>query len=304
MTPAKLAPLGYSITECVSFLPAAAVRLKTVMTCASKSFLTQTAIMHSSIPHNLFWKGSVLFSSGVFFTILFSLLQVQRNLNPLLEQELSSSWWIFSTFGVASVFIGLLYPCVDKLYQAPVFASEWPAVLRCTALFVGINHASAKLDFTSNLQLMITLFILSVGLWFLFDGTRSGFGLAICTALFATSVTRLMGYNGFYRYSDTDFNYGCLWLPCIFFSGGITVGNIGRQLAITDDVREKDHKQWSSQKLSWTGVGRVNQRWRCGPYGDETNGSSIAKAGLALTTEHPIHFAEFASVLQLRKIKS
>jgi len=34
------------------------------------------------------------------------------------------------------------------------------------------------------------------------------------------------------RYTAPDFLYVRSWLPCIFFSGGITMGNIGRQLAL------------------------------------------------------------------------
>lgn len=36
----------------------------------------------------------------------------------------------------------------------------------------------------------------------------------------------------FFRYTSPDFLYVRSWLPCIFFSGGVTVGNIGRQLAM------------------------------------------------------------------------
>lgn len=40
--------------------------------------------------------------------------------------------------------------------------------------------------------------------------------------------------NGFLfsRHTSPDFLYVRSWLPCIFFSGGVTVGNIGRQLAM------------------------------------------------------------------------
>ncbi|CAK7294914.1 Insulin-induced gene 1 protein [Vulpes lagopus] len=41
------------------------------------------------------------------------------------------------------------------------------------------------------------------------------------------------------RYTSPDFLYIRSWLPCIFFSGGVTVGNIGRQLAM--GVPEKPH---------------------------------------------------------------
>jgi hypothetical protein len=75
---------------------------------------------------------------------------------------------------------------------------------------------------------------MSIGLWWLFDRSRSGFGLGVGIAILATLVTQLLVYNGIYRYTAPDFIYVRSWLPCIFFSGGITMGNIGRQLALYD----------------------------------------------------------------------
>lgn len=42
------------------------------------------------------------------------------------------------------------------------------------------------------------------------------------------------------RYTSPDFLYVRSWLPCIFFSGGVTVGNIGRQLAMVNFTIRKD----------------------------------------------------------------
>lgn len=40
--------------------------------------------------------------------------------------------------------IGLLYPCIDsRLGEPHKFKREWSSVMRCVAVFVGINHASA-----------------------------------------------------------------------------------------------------------------------------------------------------------------
>lgn len=114
--------------------------------------------------------------------------------------------------------------------------------MRCIAVFVGINHASAKLDFANNVQLSLTLAALSLGLWWTFDRSRSGLGLGITIAFLATLVTQFLVYNGVYQYTSPDFLYIRSWLPCIFFSGGVTVGNIGRQLAM--GVPEKPHSDW------------------------------------------------------------
>ncbi|GAB1285358.1 Insulin-induced gene protein [Apodemus speciosus] len=47
------------------------------------------------------------------------------------------------------------------------------------------------------------------------------------------------------RYTSPDFLYVRSWLPCIFFAGGITMGNIGRQLAMYECkvIAEKSHQE-------------------------------------------------------------
>lgn len=43
-----------------------------------------------------------------------------------------------------SAFVGLLYPFLDKRLDGPlIYKGEWSNVMRCVAVFVGINHASA-----------------------------------------------------------------------------------------------------------------------------------------------------------------
>jgi hypothetical protein len=49
----------------------------------------------------------------------------------------------------------------------------------------------------------------------------------------------ILVYNGVYQYKDPDFFYIRSWLPCIFFSGGVTFGSIGRQLANENFGKEK-----------------------------------------------------------------
>ena len=39
-----------------------------------------------------------------------------------------------------------------------------------------------------------------------------------------------------FRYTEPDFLYVRSWLPCVFFSGGVTMGNIGRQLATVSTI--------------------------------------------------------------------
>ncbi|XP_012589327.1 PREDICTED: insulin-induced gene 1 protein, partial [Condylura cristata] len=187
--------------------------------------------------HHLVPRSLVLFSVGVVLALVLNLLQVQRNVTLFPEEVIatvfSSAWWVPPCCGTAAAVVGLLYPCIDsRLGEPHKFKREWASVMRCVAVFVGINHASAKLDFANNVQLSLTLAALSLGLWWTFDRSRSGLGLGITVAFLATLITQLLVYNGVYQYASPDFLYIRSWLPCIFFSGGVTVGNIGRQLAM------------------------------------------------------------------------
>lgn len=56
-----------------------------------------------------------------------------------------------------------------------------------------------KIDFANNFQLSLTLAAMSIGLWWLFDRSRSGFGLGVGIAVLATFVTQLLVYHGVYR---------------------------------------------------------------------------------------------------------
>ncbi|KAG7239111.1 hypothetical protein INR49_029991 [Caranx melampygus] len=160
---------------------------------------------------NLVIRGAMLFSVGVFLALVLNLLQVQRNVTlfppDVISSIFSSAWWVPPCCGTASAVIGLLYPCIDRQLGEPhKFKREWSSVMRCVAVFVGINHASAKVDFANNIQLSLTLAALSIGLWWTFDRSRSGFGLGVGIALLATLATQLLVYNGVFQ-CDNDGKY-------------------------------------------------------------------------------------------------
>ncbi|ELT97820.1 hypothetical protein CAPTEDRAFT_165433 [Capitella teleta] len=197
---------------------------------------------------SLIMRGMCLFCIGVFFSLVLNLLQVQQEVivfADVVDNLFKSAWWVAPSCGTAAAVIGLLYPFFDHHLGEPhTYKREWSSVMRCIAVFVGINHACAKIDFANNMQLSLTLSAMSIGLWWLFDRSRSGFGLGIGIAVLATFVTQLLVYNGVYRYTAPDFLFVRSWLPCIFFSGGVTMGNIGRQLAVYDYVDEvKQHRE-------------------------------------------------------------
>eukprot|EP01137_Pigoraptor_chileana_P016247 Opistho-2@72923 len=192
---------------------------------------------------HMLWRIGVLFGAGVFLSVLFNLLQTQHHVTqfpPDVARILSSAWWIPVACGYATVLVGLAYPAVDAwLGQPHTFKRDWSSVMRCVGVFIGINYASAKLPFSTNVQLSCMLALMAIGLWWLFDRTIRGFALSLIVAACSTISVQLIVYFGLFRYTQPDFVGVRSWIPCVFFAAGVTFGCIGRQLAFDDDSSRK-----------------------------------------------------------------
>ncbi|NXK89613.1 INSI1 protein, partial [Formicarius rufipectus] len=189
----------------------------------------------------------VLFVVGAFMALVLNLLQIQRNVtlfpDEVISTLFSSAWWVPPCCGTAAgEFYGrsenqiLNVLCLKRENHAHFQIAFSPVQFQqqdvCKLQMIVLNIFFQKLDFANNVQLSLTLAALSLGLWWTFDRSRSGLGLGITIAFVATLITQFLVYNGVYQYTSPDFLYIRSWLPCIFFSGGVTVGNIGRQLAM------------------------------------------------------------------------
>ncbi|GIY02247.1 insulin-induced gene 1 protein [Caerostris extrusa] len=199
----------------------------------------------------LFYRGTILFLIGTTFTFILYILQTRRHFSSLNFQKVDHNsfcikWWLPLVCGIGTAFVGLIYPYLKcKNSDEQMKGQDWSHVIRCVAMFVGINEACTKVDFPSNLQLTLTLGIISVGMWWYFDRTKMGFGMGVIIAILATLVTQMLVYHKICIYTEREFSYVKSWLPCVVFSGGITVANIGNQLAVNDfsDNENKSHAE-------------------------------------------------------------
>ncbi|NXH16294.1 INSI1 protein, partial [Bucco capensis] len=205
---------------------------------SSASSTTSSSSTTLNLSQHLVQRSVVLFVVGAFMALVLNLLQIQRNVtlfpDEVISTLFSSAWWVPPCCGTAAGLEtrSLMY-CIWRYRIMLTFSLS-------SSLFIFNNRMSAnflntfpqKLDFANNIQLSLTLAALSLGLWWTFDRSRSGLGLGITIAFVATLITQFLVYNGVYQYTSPDFLYIRSWLPCIFFSGGVTVGNIGRQLAM------------------------------------------------------------------------
>lgn len=182
----------------------------------------------------------LLYISGNIFASFLATLKYKRSLSSWLNvsrPEISFITWdwlaMSIVYGVLAVGVGFLYPCIDrKLGQYKQYMEhDWPAVIRCFLLFVGINHAATKISFNSNHQLVLSLAVMSIGLWYFFDSSRSGLLLAVCITGLAMAFSHFVFTSGSF---SGPLDPQLCSMPCIYFSASTTVGRLGRQLAKGD----------------------------------------------------------------------
>ncbi|NWQ80247.1 INSI1 protein, partial [Columbina picui] len=233
------APLAAKVGEMLS--SSVSSPALTLVGPGARSPSTSSASSTSStlnLSQHLVQRSVVLFVVGAFMALVLNLLQIQRNVtlfpDEVISTLFSSAWWVPLCCGTAA---GELLTSTSRyriMLSSSLSSGLFSFSSRMSTDLKGLSLTSffQKLDFANNVQLSLTLAALSLGLWWTFDRSRSGLGLGITIAFVATLITQFLVYNGVYQYTSPDFLYIRSWLPCIFFSGGVTVGNIGRQLAM------------------------------------------------------------------------
>ncbi|RKO89849.1 insulin-induced protein family, partial [Blyttiomyces helicus] len=180
-------------------------------------------------------RALVLFLLGFAFSVIIDHLQKEHGITRYpsdVSQLFDSASWVPISCGLSAVLVGTLYPVLDWTWGARPhrFNREWSSVLRCCGGFIGVNYAASKLPWNNSVQVSITLALLGIGLWFLFDRTWHGFMLSTLMASIGTWVVYMLVSHGFYSFTRADFFGVRSWFPCILYASCICFGSIGRQL--------------------------------------------------------------------------
>lgn len=166
---------------------------------------------------------SSLFVLGALVSLILDHLQTDHRIT--IHTFHSLSWVPFICIcGLAAVGVGTLLPALDELlhvgpgsstYTPPQRRGGLGHLVRLFGGFIGVNYAASKLPWHATaygrIQVSLTLLILSLGLWYLFDRTRQGLLLGLMVSLAGT----LMGLS---------------WFPSILYSSTIFFGSVGREL--------------------------------------------------------------------------
>ncbi|KAI8804180.1 insulin-induced protein-domain-containing protein [Cladochytrium replicatum] len=210
------------------------------------AFLSSSSSLH--LPARL----AILFCLGVAFSILVDRLQQDHNITRYPPSKHNwafptapggRAWavvasWVPLSCGLSATLIGTIYPLLDIWCLNPKQRSsnrrEWASVIRCCAGVVGINYAASKFPWSSHIQVSVTLAILALALWFIFDRTTHGFILSFVVAILGTGVVYYLVHHGFYTFTESDFFGMRGWMPCVLYSSCVCFGVVGRQLAVDE----------------------------------------------------------------------
>ncbi|KAI8838672.1 insulin-induced protein family, partial [Chytridium lagenaria] len=152
-----------------------------------------------------------LFSLGFIFSVIIDHLQKEHNITRYpanVSKVFRTASWVPLCCGLSGCLVGTVYPWIDALLlkRPQRVRREWSSVIRCCGGFIGVNYAASKLPWTSNIQVSITLALLALGLWFLFDRTWHGFLISSIFALIGTWVVYMLVKHGAYSITNPTFS--------------------------------------------------------------------------------------------------
>jgi hypothetical protein len=189
---------------------------------------------------------SILFFLGLLFSIIIDHLQAQHNITsyPTTPTILSSTHWLPLVSGFSAILVAFCFPLLDlTVGKKERVKRDWSSVIRCCGGFIGVNYAASKLPWTSSIQVSITLALLAMGLWYLFDRTLHGFLLSTLFATVGTWVGFVLVANGAYTWTKADFFGVRSWLPCILYCAAVCFGAIGRQMELINVYQGNIHNK-------------------------------------------------------------
>lgn len=193
----------------------------------------------TSIRSSTLLRAIILFTLGSLLTFVLNILQMEykSNLFPSnVLQFLQSIWWAIPVCGLASVYIGIAYPYFDhKFGQCHHDDRDWTLIIRCISLFIGLNHLCAKIQFANSSHFLIIFIVFCLVFWYWFDNSKFGLIFNIINAVSVIIIAHILRhYEIINNYNEIQFNYLQICLLCLTFTGGISIGNIGRLLDFYD----------------------------------------------------------------------
>jgi len=195
---------------------------------------SSSRVCHGSVSStsrvNVILRALVLFFLGALLAFVLNVLQMEYRVHNLLA-FFQLNWWVIPVCGLAAIYIGFCYPFFDhKFGECHYNDRDWTLIIRSFALFIGLNHLTARIQFASSYHFLMILIVFCIVFWYWFDKTKFGLLFNMFNSFSVLAIVHVLKYFGFFNFSEIQFTYIRICLLCLIFSGGVTFGNIGRLL--------------------------------------------------------------------------
>ena len=192
--------------------------------------------MQTSIKNHLllFVLGAVFASLGNYFHVISQTLDYPIA-NTFFMEWFKQPYWSPLLFGVATWLIGISHIQMDRKIGPKLTPKRPKSFLVCTLgvlLFTLIYCISGYLPWEAGGLTDIILALCFLAIWFFWDRSWQGFALAMLTAIFGCITEIIIVKNEAFYYYPSVSNLINIpsWLPCLYASASITVGNFSRNL--------------------------------------------------------------------------
>jgi len=155
--------------------------------------------------------------------------------NKFVYYFLTLPFWVPFLFGTGTLLIGFNFPYFDRILGSSkerVGTKSLALVIVGLVFFLGTYMASGFLPLQTGGMLDVVLAALAILIWLALDATWQGILLGVMTAVVAalTEIELIKAGAFFYRERAANFYGVPTWLPWLYFSASVAVGNLGRYL--------------------------------------------------------------------------
>lgn len=147
------------------------------------------------------------------------------------------AWWVPALYAGAGLAIGLSHPMLDARFGRRGSEISPEKVLGGLVGLAVVWGSSGYLPLPDPLRSLV-LGPVALLVWFTCDRTRYGLVLALVTAVVGCLVELTLSALGGFRYLHPDLGAIASWLPWIYVTASVAVGNLGRYIGESISVIE------------------------------------------------------------------
>lgn len=150
---------------------------------------------------------------------------------------LNVAWYVPFEFTAAGVIVGMLRPELDEEMSRKRSDLSRGRVLFGVGCFFVAWAGSGLLTRAGVPDGYITLGLgtTAVGVWALSDRTWQGVAAAVLTAFLGVTVEAMLVWQGTYYYTNPSLFGVPMWLPLLYLTACVAIGNLGRFLKYSWD---------------------------------------------------------------------